>query len=80
MQAKKVFNVGDKSRAVCEACQTVVATTFELCDLPFSDGSGVANKIMAGVCDQCGTVVSIPAQSTPVIAVALKSRGKSGDL
>lgn len=68
MQAKKIFNVGDTSRAVCEACQAVVSTTFELRDELFSNGRGVGSGILVGVCDRCGAVVSIPAQSTPVIA------------
>ena len=39
-------------------------------DVPFSDGSGVAKNIMAGVFDHCCDVVSIPAQSVPAIREA----------
>lgn len=75
MQTKQVFNVGDKSHAVCEACQGVVITTFELRDVPFSDGRGVVKGVLVGVCDQCDRVVSIPNQSSPAIAAAAKALG-----
>lgn len=63
---------GDKSRAICEHCASVVPTTFLRRNVPFSDGSGVASNVLVGVCDVCGRVVAIPAQSTPAIARARK--------
>ena len=68
----KLFLEGDKSKAICERCAAVVHTTFMRRDVPFSDASGVAKNILVGVCDVCGDVVSIPAQSTPAIARARK--------
>lgn len=62
---------GDKSRAVCESCETLVTTTFALRDVPFSDGSGTVPGMLAAVCDLCGSVVAIPAQSTSEIAAAV---------
>lgn len=62
-----LYKSGDKSRALCETCGGLVATTFAYRDVPFDDGSGVVHDILAGVCDGCGQVVSIPAQSTPAI-------------
>ncbi|TMV02600.1 hypothetical protein FGK63_20445 [Ruegeria sediminis] len=64
---KQVFSVGDKSRAICPDCEQIVSTTLERQDVSLDDGSGTVPGILAGVCDQCGTVVSIPAQSAPVI-------------
>lgn len=73
----KLFKEGDKSKAICSACQDVVATTFAYRDVPFSDGIGVARHILVSVCDCCGQVVATPPQSTPAIrlsrAKALKS-------
>lgn len=57
----------DKSKAICFNCKDVVATTFLYKDVPFSDGSGVVENILAAVCDVCGEVVATPAQATPQI-------------
>ncbi len=66
----KIWYAGDKSKALCENCRKVVATTFDYHDVPFESGIGVAKQIMAATCDECGTVVAIPPQSTPAIRVA----------
>lgn len=61
---------GDKSRAVCSDCEDLVVTTFIRRDVSFSDGIGTVKGILVAVCDQCNTVVGIPAQSTPAIKAA----------
>lgn len=63
----KLYKPGDKSRAICPHCAALVSTTFAYRDVPFDDGSGVVKGILAGTCDVCGAVASIPAQSTPAI-------------
>lgn len=63
----KLYVPGDKSRAICPHCQKVVATTFAYRDVPFDDGSGTVRGILTAVCDACGAIVAIPAQSTPAI-------------
>ena len=60
---------GEKGKAICES-DGRVSTTFRYRDVLFSDGSGVARKILVGVCDRCGKVVAIPPQSTPSIKAA----------
>jgi len=57
------YSVGDKSKAICHNCNTIVSTTFEYRDVPFDDGNDIAENILAAVCDACEAVVSIPAQS-----------------
>lgn len=64
----RFYRQGDKSTAVCEACEAIVPTTFRYRDVPYDDGSGVAKDILAAQCDQCDMVVGIPAQSTVAIA------------
>jgi hypothetical protein len=63
----KLYSAGDKSKAICESCQELVETTFLYRDVPFDDGSGEVKDILASVCDRCGEVVAIPAQSLPAI-------------
>ena len=58
----------DKSRAVCEYCG-LVSTTF--LHRLVTMGNAGAIHVLAGVCDNCARVVSIPAQSTPEIKMAL---------
>ena len=63
----KLFHEGDKSRGFCESCATIVQTIFVRRDIPFSDGKGLARKILVAQCSTCQTMVAIPAQSTPAI-------------
>lgn len=63
----QLYEAGDKSEAICEHCKSLVPTTFMYRDVPFDDGSGIVKDILVAVCDICGAVVAIPAQSTPAI-------------
>lgn len=63
----KLYKPGEKSRAICTSCKKLVCTTFAYRDVPFDDGEGEVKDILAAVCDECGAVVAIPAQSTPAI-------------
>jgi hypothetical protein len=65
------YQPGDNSKAVCQVCETVVTTTFALRDVPFSDGSGTVPGVLVAICDLCGGVVAIPAQSSAEIVAAL---------
>lgn len=67
----KVYSAGNKGKAICHR-DGLVAVTFDYRDVPFSDKKGMAKDILVGVCDKCGDVVIVPAQSTPAIAEARK--------
>lgn len=74
----KLFREGDKSKAFCKSCARIVGTTFARRDVPFSDDAKmVAKEILVGVCDVCGSTVSIPAQSTPAISKVRKEKAES---
>ncbi|PRX98306.1 hypothetical protein [Paraburkholderia sp. BL25I1N1] len=66
----KLYEDGEKSKAVCHHCKQLVSTTFARRDVPFSDGKGEVKNILAAVCDACGNVVAVPAQSTPAVREA----------
>src|ERR1044072_1742856 len=66
----KLYEEGDKSRAICSHCKQLVSTTFARRDVPFSDGKGEVKNILAAVCNVCDRVVAVPAQSTPAIREA----------
>ena len=61
---------GDQIPALCEECGAAVTGTFRFRDVPFSDGIGFVKDILTVVCDQCDSVIAIPAQSTPAIKAA----------
>ena len=67
----KNLKIGDTAKAAYETCQTFNGITYQLRDVPFSDGSGLTKNILAGVCDVCGAVTVIPHQSTPAIGSTL---------
>lgn len=64
------FKEGDKSKALCEECG-LVDTTFKHRTVLVSDHP---IPMLAGVCDKCNIVVSIPAQETPNIQAVLQSK------
>ncbi len=72
----KFYKENDKSKAICNKCG-LVSTTFKVRDVPFSTKNGYARGILAGVCDKCGEVVSVPQQSTPRIKESLQISKKS---
>jgi hypothetical protein len=59
----KIVKEGDKRQVVCPKCGLSHAT-YALRDIDFSDNSGTVKNVLAGVCDSCNEVVSIPKQST----------------
>jgi hypothetical protein len=65
----RCYRAGDKGRALC-ASDGRVSTTYRHRTVVFGDGTGTAARILAGVCDRCGRVVSIPAQSVSSVGVA----------
>lgn len=72
----KLFQEGDKGKALCSHCKGLVETTYRRRDVPFSDGKGVASNILVGVCSTCDQVAAIPAQSTPAIREARQKEVK----
>ena len=73
----KILKEGDKGQGICHHCQKRVNKTYLIRDVPFEDGAGVVNGVLAGVCDECDRVISTPAQSTPRIREALEKKERS---
>ena len=47
----KLYEEGEKSKAICHHCKQLVSTTFVRRDVPFSDGKGEVKNILAAVCE-----------------------------
>ncbi|MBI4404954.1 MAG: hypothetical protein HY537_12380 [Deltaproteobacteria bacterium] len=62
-----IYKVGDKSKALCSFCKAITETTFRVRTVPLSSGKGRVEGVLAGVCDRCDRVLSIPQQSVPRI-------------
>lgn len=65
------YQVGDKSKALCPDCGKV-NTTFKIVDVPVEGSNQIIKGILAGVCDKCKKVVSIPHQESIKIKEQLK--------
>jgi len=68
----KLYKVGEKSKAVCESCGQLRATTFRERDVPLSSGKGMVPSVLVAVCDHCDQTVSIPQQSVPKISEVVR--------
>lgn len=73
----QILKVGDSQKAACEHCRSFKTATFMLKDVPFSDGSGLAKNVLAGVCEGCGQVILLPHQSTPAVKQQFEAQRKA---
>ncbi len=71
-----ILKVGDREQAACTRCKAFVDVTYQLRDVPFSDGGGLVNQVLVGVCEQCDQVCVLPQQSTPAVKRALEKQRK----
>jgi hypothetical protein len=60
----KFYNEGDKSRAVCGKCKSIVSTTFRYGEYHIPGTSIIVPNLLQGYCDVCKAPVSIPHQSS----------------
>jgi hypothetical protein len=72
----KILKIGDQEQAACTNCAAFVTVTYQLRDVPFSDGSGMVSQVLVGVCEQCDQVCVLPSQSTPAVKRALEKQRK----
>lgn len=72
-----IYKVGDKSKALCSFCKAMTGVTFQVRTVPLSNGKGKVEGVLAGACDRCDRVVSIPQQSVPRIKEQMTSKRHS---
>lgn len=68
----QLWNVGDKSEAICGKCRGRRTTTFETRDIRLADAKITVPDVLVAVCDDCGETAAIPAQSTPLLKASLE--------
>lgn len=71
-----IVKVGDVAQVICSHCKALTRATYKLRDVPFSDGSGTAKRVLVGVCDQCDQVSVLPNQSIPAVKRQFEAQRK----
>ena len=73
----RIIKVGEQQKAACQYCESFQTVTFGLRDVPFSDGTGMAKKVLVGICDKCDGVALMPHQSTPAVKQQYEAQRKA---
>ena len=69
-----LYREGDSSEAICHACERRVGTRFAVRTVRLP-GTGIeVPDVLAAVCDECGGIAAIPAQSAPKLREARERR------
>lgn len=74
----RLYREGDKSVAVCDVDRRKVTTVMERRDFQPDGCSEPIPGLLVAVCESCGTVLTIPAQSCVRINILRKSGRKMG--
>jgi len=72
----KILKEGDTSEAICERCESRVATHYEYRMVHLEESNVDVEDVLVGVCDECDSVVSIPSQSFPKLKEARAEKNK----
>ena len=72
------YREGAKSPGPCGYCNKVVPSTLTKVTLSLCEGLEEVENVLVDVCDECGNMISIPAQSLPPIQQAHKRIDESG--
>jgi hypothetical protein len=71
----QVWKEKDRSEGMCSTCTRRVETVFKLRDYRLMESGIEVPKLLVAVCQSCGGIVAIPAQSTPKLKEAREWRG-----
>lgn len=69
-----LYREGDRSEAICHACEKRVTTQFAVRTLRLPESGIDVPDVLAAVCNECGGVAAIPAQSAPKLREARERR------
>ncbi len=64
----------DRSEAICRGCEKRVDTRFEVRGVTLHESGTTVPDVLVAVCEECGDIAAIPAQSTPKLKEARDSR------
>jgi len=69
-----IWREGDRSEAVCHACERRVGTRFEMRAVRLAESGIEVPDVLVAACDECGATAAIPAQSAPRLREARERR------
>ena len=69
-----LWKEGDRSEAMCGACEKRVGTRFEVRTVRLEESGTDVPDVLVAACDACGAVAAIPAQSSPKLKEARERR------
>jgi len=69
-----LWKEGDRSEAICRACERRVPTHFEVRRYTLRESEIEVPDVLVAVCDECDRTVAVPAQSTPKLREARERR------
>lgn len=69
-----LWKEGERSQAVCRACEKRVETRFELRDVPLPESGITVPEVLVAVCGECDGIAAVPAQSAPRLKEARERR------
>lgn len=75
----KIYKVGDQGKGICEACERMVSTTYQVRNLPLSEGNKKVMGALSIVCDSCDAVIGFPHQSLHRVQAVVKQEQESVD-
>ena len=61
----RFLKAGDRSRAICPQCKAMVDTEYRYQSVFLEKTKATVPNVLVGVCLQCDSAVSVPAQSMP---------------
>lgn len=68
----ELWNIGDRSEAICGHCKDIVPTTFVVRAVRLEDAKVTVPNVLVAVCNRCDETAAIPAQSGPLLHDALE--------
>ena len=75
------YKEGDSIRGFCKSCRKSVNSTLMYRSYPIENGLGLIENALLAVCNECDTVIAIPAQSESAVRAALdKINGEIKDV
>jgi hypothetical protein len=73
----RILKEGDRSSGLCEECRKRVGVRYEYRAITLEESNIEVCDVLVAVCDDCGSVVSIPAQSFPRLKEARAEKDRT---
>ena len=67
------YKTGSRGYALCETCEGKVEITYQIRNVPLSDGSAIPD-VLVGVCDTCDNITTLPHQSVQTVADYIRNQ------